>query len=72
VKLTGLIAGMKENRDKHRLLVGNLEGKRQLGRPRCKYVENIKRDLRYIKWNNMYGLIWFKIETIGEPLGTRS
>jgi hypothetical protein len=41
VRWTEHIAGMKKNRDKHRPLVGNLEGERPLGRPRCRYVENI-------------------------------
>jgi hypothetical protein len=34
-------------------LVGKLEGKRPLGRPRCKWVDNIKRDLREIGWGGM-------------------
>jgi hypothetical protein len=34
-------------------LVGNPEGKRQLGRPRCRWVDNIKMDLREIGWDGM-------------------
>jgi hypothetical protein len=30
-------------------LVGNPEGKRPLGRPRCRWVDNIKMDLREIE-----------------------
>jgi hypothetical protein len=30
----------------YRLLVGKSEGKRPPGRPRCKWVDNIKMDLR--------------------------
>jgi hypothetical protein len=33
--------------------VGKLEGKRPLGRPRCRLVENIKMDLRDIGWVGM-------------------
>jgi hypothetical protein len=35
-----------EKRNAYRILVGNPEGKRQLGRPRCMWVDNIKTDLR--------------------------
>jgi hypothetical protein len=31
-----------------KILVGKAEGKRPLGRPRCKWVDNIKRELREI------------------------
>jgi hypothetical protein len=31
--------------------VGNPEGKRPLGRPRCRWVDNIKMDLREIGWD---------------------
>jgi hypothetical protein len=34
-------------------LVGKPEGKRPLGRPRCKWVDNIKIDLREIGWDGM-------------------
>jgi hypothetical protein len=32
-------------------LVGNPEGKRPLGRPRRRWVDNIKMDVREIGWN---------------------
>jgi hypothetical protein len=35
------------------ILVGNPEGKRPLGRPRCRWVDNIKMDLRVIGWVGM-------------------
>jgi hypothetical protein len=34
-------------------LVGNPEGKRSLGRPRRRFVDNIKMDLRTIGWDCM-------------------
>jgi hypothetical protein len=36
------------------------EGKRPLGRPRCRWVDNIKMDLREIGWDGMdwIGLDW--------------
>jgi hypothetical protein len=34
-------------------LVGNSEGKRPLGRPRCREEFNIRMDLREIGWGNV-------------------
>jgi hypothetical protein len=36
---------MGEKRNAYRILVGKPEGKRQLGRPRCRWVDIIKIDL---------------------------
>jgi hypothetical protein len=44
---------MRENRNTYRLLVGKPEGKRLLGRPRCRWVDNIKMDLREIGWGSV-------------------
>jgi hypothetical protein len=42
---------MGETRNAYRILVGKPEGKRRLGRPRCRWVDNIKIDLREIEWD---------------------
>jgi hypothetical protein len=34
-----------EKRNVYRLLIGKPEGKRPLGRPRCRWIDNIKLDL---------------------------
>jgi hypothetical protein len=34
-----------EKRNAYRILVGKPEGKRPLGKPRCRWVDNIKMDL---------------------------
>jgi hypothetical protein len=39
-----------ENRSPCRLMVGTAEGKRALGRPRRRWVVNIKMDLAEIGW----------------------
>jgi hypothetical protein len=39
-----------EKRNAYRLLVGKPEGKRTLGRPRRRWVDNIKRDPRVAGW----------------------
>jgi hypothetical protein len=40
---------MWEKRNTYRILVGNLEEKRPLGRPRRMWVDNIKMDIREIE-----------------------
>jgi hypothetical protein len=40
-----------DKRNAYRILVENLEGKRPLGRPRRRWVDNIKMDLREIGWD---------------------
>jgi hypothetical protein len=42
---------MEETRNAYRILVGKPEGKRPLGRPRRRWAENIKMDLREIRWD---------------------
>jgi hypothetical protein len=42
------VARMREERGVHRVLAGKPEGKRQLGRPRCRWEDNIKRDLQNV------------------------
>jgi len=45
VRWAGHVARMGEDRGVHRMLVGKPEGKRQLGRPRRRWEDNIKMDL---------------------------
>jgi hypothetical protein len=49
----------------YNILMGKPEGKRQLGRSRCRWVDNIKLDLREIGWGVLTGLIWLRIGTSG-------
>jgi hypothetical protein len=42
-----------EKRNAYRILVGKPEGKRPLGRPRRRWVDSIKIDLREIGWDGM-------------------
>jgi hypothetical protein len=45
VRWVGHVAQMGEKRSMYRLLVGKPEGKRPLGRPRHRWIDNIKMDL---------------------------
>jgi hypothetical protein len=52
--LLGLSSVQKEYlRNAYRILVGKPEGKRPLGRPRRRWVNNIKMDLREMGWYGM-------------------
>jgi hypothetical protein len=56
---------MGEERNAYRILVGRPEGKRPLERPRCRWEDNIKVDLREIGWVLWTGLMWLRIGTSG-------
>jgi hypothetical protein len=50
MRLAGHVARMGETRNAYRIWVGKPEGKRLLGRPRRRWVDNIKKmDLREIR-----------------------
>jgi hypothetical protein len=42
-----------EKRNAYRIIVGKPEGKRPLGRPRIRWEDNIRMDLRERKWRGM-------------------
>jgi hypothetical protein len=44
---------MGAKRNAYRIFLGKPEGKRPLGRPRCRCVDNIKMDLREIGWDGV-------------------
>jgi hypothetical protein len=52
MRWAGHVARM-EKRTAYRILVEKPEGKRPLGRPRRRWVEDIKMDLREIGWDSM-------------------
>jgi hypothetical protein len=47
------VARMGEKRTAYRILVGKLEGKRPLGRPKCRWEDNIGMGLREMGWGGM-------------------
>jgi hypothetical protein len=44
---------MRANRNAYRILVGRPEGRRPLGSPRRRWVNNIKIGLREVEWGDM-------------------
>jgi hypothetical protein len=56
---------MEEGRGVYRVLVGRPEGKRPLGRPRCRWEVNIKIDLRELGSMGRTGFCWLRIGSSG-------
>ncbi|KAJ4429695.1 hypothetical protein ANN_21896 [Periplaneta americana] len=52
LRWAGHVARMDESRNACRVLVGRPEGKRPLGRPRCRWEDNIKMDLREVGYDD--------------------
>jgi len=63
---------MGETRNTYTILVEKHEGRRPLGRPRHKYEDNIRKDLREIWWENAdwihmaqhKGQLWAVVNTV--------
>ena len=53
---------MEEGRNAFKILIGKPTGKTPLGRPRCRWEETVRIDLKGI------GLIHLRMRIIGEPL----
>jgi hypothetical protein len=47
------VARMGEKKNAYRLLVGKAEGRRLLGRPRRRWVDNIRIDLGEVGWGDV-------------------
>jgi hypothetical protein len=58
MRWAGHVARMRETRNAYRILVGKPEGKRPLGRPRRRWMDNIKMDLKKIGWD---GRDWIEL-----------
>jgi hypothetical protein len=50
MRWAGQVARIGKERNAYRLLVGRPEGKRPLGRPRRRWVDNIRMDLGEVGW----------------------
>jgi hypothetical protein len=58
MRWTGHVARMGAKKNAYRILVGKPKGKRPLGRSRCRWVANIKVDLRETGWG---GVDWIDL-----------
>jgi hypothetical protein len=45
---------MEGMRNAYKVLVGKPEGERPVGRPRCRWEDNIRIDLREVVWEGVY------------------
>jgi hypothetical protein len=59
---------MGEMRDACRVLVEKSDGRRPHGRPRHRWEDNIKMDLREVGWEAWTGSVWLRIGTGGKLL----
>jgi hypothetical protein len=53
MRWAGHVTRIGEKRNAYRILVGKAEGKRPLGRPRHRWVDNIKMDLSEMFWDGL-------------------
>jgi hypothetical protein len=51
---------MKKVRNVYKMLVGKPEGKRPPGKPRGRWEDNIRMDLKEISWGMWIGFIWLR------------
>jgi len=53
MRWAGHVARMGEEREVYKAVVGKPEGRRSLGRPRCRWVDNIRMDLQEVRCGYM-------------------
>jgi hypothetical protein len=53
MRWAGRVARMREMRNAYRILIGKPEAKRPLGRPRRRWEDNIRMDLKEIGYQNV-------------------
>jgi hypothetical protein len=56
---------MEEIRNAYKILVGKPEGNRLLVRPRCRWKDSIRMDLKEIGFGVWIGFIWLRVLTSG-------
>jgi hypothetical protein len=65
MRWAGHVARRGEERKLYKILVGNTEGRRPLGRPRRGWKDGIRMDLRESGWGLWSGFSWLRIGTGG-------
>jgi hypothetical protein len=56
---------MGEGRNMYSVLLGKPEGKRPLERPRRRWEDGMKMDIREIGWGGWSGFTWLRTGTVG-------
>jgi hypothetical protein len=77
MRWAGHVARMREGRNVYRVSVGKPKGRRLLGRPRRRWEDEIKMDLKEVGWGVWSGFTWLRIgllagchECADEPSGS--
>jgi hypothetical protein len=65
MRWAGHVARMGEERKVYNILVVKPEGKRPLGRPRRRWEDGIRMDLREIGWGVWIGFDWLRVGSSG-------
>jgi hypothetical protein len=68
MRWTGHVARMGEVRVAYNILVGRPEGRRPLGRPRLRWEDNIKMDLREVGFGDVDWIHWSQDRDRWRPL----
>jgi hypothetical protein len=68
MRWVGHVACMGEGRGAYRIFVGRPEGRRPLGRPRHRWEDTVKMDIKEVGWGAWTGLIWLRIVKSGTLL----
>jgi len=68
MRWAGYVARIGKEREVYRVLVGKPEGRRPLGRPIHRWVDNIRMDLQEVDVGIWTGLGWPRIKTGGGRL----
>ena len=67
-EMGGACSAYGERKSVYRVLLEKPEGKRSLGRPSCRWEDNIKMDLQEVGWGVWTGSSWLRIGTVGGHL----
>ena len=68
MRWAGHVARMGDKRGAYMVLMGKPEEKRTLGRPRCRWEDDIKIDIQELGCGAWNGLIWLGMGTGGRLL----
>jgi hypothetical protein len=60
MRWAGYVARIREKRGPYRVLVGKHKGNRPLGRPWCRWEDNIKMDLEELVWEHGLDCTWWR------------